>query len=337
MARKLTLAAILVLWAGSVAADTVPQRYELRDGKWIAVPVPSTQVTAADAVDPVLNSIEDRIAAKQCRQAVKQSYKWLKAHGGSPQFDRGLYLCASALYCMGDRIRAFYYLDELLDFYPESSYYQPALQMQYDIANAFLNGYKRRFLLIPFLSANDEAIDMLYRVQQRAPGSEIAEKSLLRTGDYFYKDGQFDISADVYAAFVKSFPRSPLVPRVKLREAFSNLAQYNGPRFDPTPVIDARTQLLDIAAQYPDLAAQENIPTILKRIDVTFARKLAYTADFYQRTRQPKAAAYVYEFLSLNYPNTTEAETARRRLQSLPKPVVSPATPATQPLSAVTQ
>ena len=40
-----------------------------------------------------------------------------------------------------NRIRAFYYLDELMDEYPASALYQIALQKQFDIASEYLNGY----------------------------------------------------------------------------------------------------------------------------------------------------------------------------------------------------
>src|SRR5207253_4944771 len=121
-----------------------------------------------------------------------------------------------------------------------------ALQRQYEIADAYLGGYKRRFLGIALFGAEDEAVEMLYRIQQRSPGSPLAEKALLRTGDYYYKDSEFDFAADVYAVFVHSYPRSPEVPKVKLRQAFSYYAQFRGLKFDATPIIDARQQLVEV-------------------------------------------------------------------------------------------
>src|SRR5205085_3998781 len=136
----------------------------------------------------------------------------------------------------------------------------------------------------PMFEAQEEGVEMMYRIQQRSPGSPLAEKALLRTADYYYASADYDLAEDAYGAYVKSYPRSPFVPRVKLRQAYSNLAQFRGLRFDATPVVDAKTQLEAIVQQYPDLAAEENIPSILERIDTTFARKLEVTADFYKRT-----------------------------------------------------
>src|SRR5205814_9599212 len=60
--------------------------------------------------------------------------------------DRGLFLMAEAQYRLGDRIKAFYYLDELLDTFPESPLFFTALNRQYDIADKYLTGAKRRVL-----------------------------------------------------------------------------------------------------------------------------------------------------------------------------------------------
>src|SRR5439155_23058265 len=147
-------------------------------------------------------------------------------HKNDPQFDRGLYLNAQALYQYGDRIRAYYYLDELMDERPDSRLYPAALEMQYRIADGYLNGYERRFFGMPAFHAYDEAIEMLYRIQQRSPGSQLAERSLLRTANYYYSDQQYDFAADTYAAFMRTFPRSPQVPRVKLRCAYALYAQF---------------------------------------------------------------------------------------------------------------
>jgi outer membrane assembly lipoprotein YfiO len=317
---------------------SAPQTLELRDGRWqntTTQPSAATRPAAANGVitTPELDRIESLIAKKEYRAAVKQCIAWFKANKHSPAMDRALFLMAQALYGKGDRIRAFYYLDELMDEHPESPLFYKALGLQFQIADAYLSGYKRRFLGLPLLDAEDEAVEMLYRIQQRSPGSELAEKSLLRTADYFYEDQQYDIAAEVYAAYIKSYPRSPLIPRVKLRQAFSNLAQFRGVRFDPTPALDARTELADIEAQYPQMAQQERVPEYVRRIDEALARKLYVTADFYQRTHEPEASAYLYTALLRLYPNAPESATAREKLKSLPKPRYEPG-PATMPLSA---
>jgi outer membrane assembly lipoprotein YfiO len=300
-----------------VAAEqpTTAPAWELRDGgRWLKVAEP----TATPATDETLDHVEEMIKAKQGTPAKKIVVAWLKINKESPLRDRGLYLLGQANFINGDRLMAFYNFDELLDKYPGSRYFYPALDRQYDIADQYLRGYKNRFFGMPILSATSEATEMLYRIQQRSPGSPIAEKSLLRAADYYYADSDFDLAADAYAAYVRSYPRSPLIPRVRLRQAFSALAQFRGVRFDATPIIDARQQLLDLAAAYPTIADEENIPAIVRRIDSALAKKLWVTADFYQRTDKPAAAVFYYQYLVKTWPESVEAKQAAEKLARTP-------------------
>lgn len=293
-------------------------------GQW-----PLVQAPASQAVDnPILDRAEKRLR-EDPGGAESLILDWVNSHRTAPDRDRGLLLLADSYYRQGNRIKAFYQLDELVETYPESRYFFPALEQQYRIADDFLRGAKRKFLGLYILSATDEAIDMLFRIQERSPGSPLAEKSMLRTADYYYNTAQFDFAADVYAAYARSYPRSPQIPRVRLRRAFSSYAQFNGVRFDTTPLIEARTQFEDIKVRYPELAAEENVQRFIDAINATLARKLLYTADFYRRTDHPTAAAYTYRQLMQSYPSSGEARSAEQALRQLPAFATAAPVPAT--------
>ena len=311
---RLCLAALMCMCSCSIAAGMQPRTAELRGGRWVEVEQPATQAVQ----DPRLDRLDEMVERGRYRKARARLVRWFRANPESPLRDRALFLMARALYGYGDRIRSFYYLDELMDTYPESRYFYPALELQYTIADRYLDGYKRRLLGIPLFKAEDEAVEMLYRIQQRSPGSPLAERALLRTADYYYADGQYDLAADVYAAYARNYPRSPTTPRVRLRQAYAYLLQFNGPRFDATPMINAREQLNTIMEEYPELAREEQVPQLLERIDEAMARKLYLTGDFYRRTREPGAAAYLYQYVLERYPESEVADDARQWLARLP-------------------
>jgi outer membrane assembly lipoprotein YfiO len=181
------------------------------------------------------------------------------------------------------------------------------------------------------LGAQDEAIEMLFRIQERSPGSPLAEKALKRTADYYYADAQYDLAVDAYQAFIDRFRRSPEIPQVRVKKAFAELAQFKGTRFDPTPVINARTSLEELAVDYPDLARQENVAAVIERIDAALARKVYQNAHFYLRTRQPGAAAYNFKYLIHNYPASPEADRAKVELAQLPEAARATTGPSTRP------
>ena len=279
---------------------------------------PAARNAQALLPNPVLDRAEALLQAHHWQAAHDILVPWIKSHPKAPDRDRALFLLANVYYQSGDRIRAFYHLDELLDNYPDSKLYFAGLELQYDIADAYLSGYKNTFLGLPIVGAEDEAIEMLYRIQERSPGSPIAERALRRTADYYFDTSQFDLAADAYGAFIRSYPRSPQVPQVRLRQAFSSLAQFRGPLFDATPLIDARAQFKSIQARYPDLAAEANVPQWIERIDADLARKVYLTAEFYGRTNKRGGAVYLYRYVIQTYPNSREAEMARRALATMP-------------------
>jgi outer membrane protein assembly factor BamD (BamD/ComL family) len=310
--------------------------WELRDGQWVDVPRPS----AAQPVDePELDRAERLMTQGDYHNAKKTLLAWERANKKNPSRDRCLFLLSGLFFQTDERVKAFYYCDELMDEYPESSLFQSALVEQFKIADEYLNGYKDRFLFMRFLGRSSEGIQMMWRIQQRAPGSPYAEKALLHTADYYFNDQDYDLAEDVYNFYVHSYPSSPEISRVRLRAAFSSLAQFRGVKFEATSIIDARTQLLDIQRDYPELAAEENVATVIDQIDSAFAKKLLDQAEFYDRTHVPRGSIYLYRFLSQTYPDSPEAATARRRLQQFtpsqlvesPPPPASGFAPATEP------
>lgn len=318
---------VIVLAAISVAPVTAQQPAGTR-----AV---TTRKSQRLEPNPVLDRAEALLEHHRWKPAHDLLAPWLKTHPSAPDRDRALFLLAQVYYQSGDRTRAFYHLDELLDNYPESRLFFPALELQYDIADAYLNGYKNSFLGWAIVPAYDEAIEMLYRIQERSPGSPLAERALRRSADYYFNDSQFDLAADAYGAFIRLYPRSPQIPQVRLRQAFSSLAQFRGPLFDATPLIDARAQFKDVQERYPDLAAEANVPQWIDRIDADLARKMYLTGDFYRRTGKPAAAAFMFRDVIQTYPNYREADLARRELARLPAWALNqPAPPPSNPEAA---
>jgi outer membrane protein assembly factor BamD (BamD/ComL family) len=106
---------------------------------------------------------------------------------------------------------------------------------------------------------------------------------------------------------------------VRLRQAFSALAQFRGTKYDATPIIDARQQLMDLQSAYPQLAEEENIPALIQRIDKALARKLLEIGDYYRRVHKPSAAVYYYRYLMGTYPDFREAQTASKRISGMPR------------------
>ena len=276
-----------------------------------AEPVPAGQIA------PRFDAIQADLDAGRGKRAFKRAVRWLRANPGEPGYDQALYLAAQGLFDYGNRVKAFFYLDQLLDEYPQSPLWEDALGLQYRIADEYLDGYKDRLLGLALQPAEADGVEMLFRIRERVPQSPLGERALLRTGDFYYANEEYDLAALVYGTYLDRFPRSPTAPRVKLRQAYSNLLQYDGARYDPTPIIDARTQLLELRQTSPALAERADVDRLVLDIDRQLAAKRLETADYYRRTDEPTAAALELRAAARNFPQTPEAEVAAERLDRM--------------------
>ncbi|MEM6312865.1 MAG: hypothetical protein AAF743_02210, partial [Planctomycetota bacterium] len=129
-------------------------------------------------IDPVFDPIVTDLD-RNPKRAFKRTVDWLLANPTDPLRDQALYLAATSLFEYGNRAKSFFYCDELMDTYPESPLYDDALRLQFTIADEFLDGYKERIAGMPIADGEDKAVEMLFRIQERAPGSPLAEQAVL--------------------------------------------------------------------------------------------------------------------------------------------------------------
>lgn len=312
---------ILILASLLSIADGPRKSFQLTPDGWspLATTAPAAPVAKADEenIDPEIRRLSDMVRAGRYAQARDEGIAWLKANPESPSYDRGLLVTAEAMRGTREYVKAFYYCDQLLDEHADSPLFEQAMQLQYSLADSYLLGAKDKLLGLRIVPRQDEAIEMLFRIQQRTPGSPVAEKALLRTADYYWANGDFDLAADAYHSYVQTYPRSPLVPQARLREAYSNLAEFHGPQFDARPVINAKTLLNQVSADYPEMAKEEGIAEKIEVADRQLARKLYLNADFYRRTGKPRAAVVLCNRLIKQYPNAPEATDAQKLLARL--------------------
>lgn len=314
--HRFPLIAVLLVTCGVSTATTAQEVYELEDGQWL-----KEQTYPPESMEGRLQSVRKLLAQDENDQAIKQLKKWLTDYPNSP-------FQAEARLLMGDaKTQNKHYYNALFDYefviraYPASEQFSTALEREYEIARLFVNGMKRRFLGMRILPAEGEGEELLIRIQERAPNSEIGEKASLELADYYYRDGEMINAADAYDLFLINYPRSVNREWAMLRLIQANLARFKGPQFDPTGLIDARTRLVQYQREYPAAAERIGADALIVRIGQSMARKDLVTAQWYEQTNQDVSAAYLYRRLIEDHPETPAAEEAVMRLAALPLPI----------------
>lgn len=313
--RTATLAAAVLVGVASVGqerlATAAPPGWELRNGSWVPIVEPS----ATTPEGQVAQMIRDLQATPPLtKKVIKAAKKWVKENKTNPLVPQVLLLQGDAEILRGTKYRALFSYEDLLNNFPTSELYITALEREFDCSEAFLKGYKRKFLGFHILPVQEDAIEILDRIQDRQRGSSLAERSGMRVADYYYERGEFVEAVDAYTDFLKRYPYSQYVRKAEVRRAEASLANFHGVKFDTTPLLDGRERLTAIADAYPQTAEQLQVNALEDRIYQLEGAKDLEIARYYYRAGRYYAAAWYYKRVVATWPHTHMAQEAQAEL-----------------------
>ena len=304
---------LVVMMAVEAQAQDV---YELDQGQWR-----KQKVYDPESPEGQLQFVRKRLAEGKGDLAEEIVEQWIKDHPHSPLQAEARLLLGDAKVSQERFYKALFDYEYVIRAYPATEQFHTALEREFEIARLFVNGLRRLFLARRMLPAAGEGEELLIRIQERAPGSEIGERASLLLGDYYFDAGEMANAADAYDLFLINYPDTLNREWAMLRLIQSNLARFAGPGFDPTGLIDARTRLHQYVQAYPAAAERIDAMALDVRIEQSLAMKQLVTAHWYQIRGENISAAYLYRRLIEAHPATPAAEQAVQRLVALPVPV----------------
>jgi outer membrane protein assembly factor BamD (BamD/ComL family) len=292
------------------------QEYRLgEDDQWTPLPEADPGSPAAQ-----LQRIRARLADGDWDRVEFLATRWIETNPGHPLTPEAYLLRGDALFGRGDQYEALFDYEYLVRAFPGSDAFGRALEREYRIACNFLAGRKRKVLGLRIASAVEEAEELLIRVQERLPGSRLAEQAAITLADHYFAQRRMGLAAEMYAIFLRNHPRSVDVPKARKRLIASNLAGFAGPEFDASGLIEARTRIEDLVADDPASVADLDTTAILIRIEESLAEKQLRTARWYARSGDPISAERVLRRLVRDRPRTAAAaDGARFALDLMPR------------------
>ena len=303
---------LLVALGGSGYRAVGEERLVWNGQEWVS-PAPAQPGTPEGDLALIRQMVEDG----QNKRVTKRVEEFLISHGDSPACEEAMNLAGQSLINRGQYWKAYKWYERQISTYPNGAFFERALDREYFIAEAFVDGRKRKALKIFRLPADQDGVDMLMRISTHAPGTPIAEKALLRVAEYHFSRAEYAEAIACYEDFMKSHPLSKHRKYAMLQVARAYLLSYRGVQWDSTPLLDARKRYQLFAQAYPRDAEKENVAGILDEIHLGLAHKVYATGRFYERTKHPRAAAYYYQKTIKEYPDTHWANSAQGRLDLL--------------------
>jgi outer membrane protein assembly factor BamD (BamD/ComL family) len=324
-----------LLVAGTSAAACLAQTTEYRMDDRGELVVAAAPTPGSD--EAVIAEARRLIASEQPSAAKSLLNGWIEENerSGKALLPAAYLARADATTLAGNEFQALYDYETIIKEFPASPEYALAVERELEIALKYLAGLYRKFLGFRIIEADDVGEELLIRVQERMPGSRLAERAGIELADHYYRIRSMELAATAYELFLKNYPNSAYRPKAMQRQIYASIARFKGPMYDGKPLIDAAVLIRRFQSRYPSMAQEAGLDeALLTRIDESGGQQLLEHARYYLRTGDPVAARYTLQRLLAKHPKTAAAVEALNQmqargwaLQGQPTPGAFPAVP----------
>jgi outer membrane protein assembly factor BamD len=166
----------------------------------------------------------------------------------------------------------------------------------------------------------EDATAYFQYLKNKFPYSHFAPLAELRMADSNFEQEKYVEAVDAYKNFIKDHPTNKEVDYAGFRIGLSHYKDIPTDIFivppsyekDQAQIKDAQTSLKDFLATYPDSTYVAKAKDMLADVRKRLARHELYVAEFYEKHGRPRAAAWRYEGLARDYPDTPFGADAKK-------------------------
>lgn len=321
--RFVLAAAIFTVLAPTVCAQH--STFEMTDQGW------------TKSIDPGLNEDTATIAkarlllaegkASQARAVLDP---WIEANEAkrNQHIAEAYLLRGDCLLAERDEYEALRDYERVAKEFAGSEYFVRALERELSIAKMYFGGLRKKTWGIRIDSGIPFAEEICMRINERLAGSKLAEDALITMADYYYSKRDLRMAEETYDVFLKLFPKSTHRQKAMQRRAYANIAQYKGPHYDATGLVEASFQIEQFQTEFPAEAEKAGMSdALVARLEESAADQRLTTAQWYITRGDPVAAKMTLQRLIRAYPRTVAAEKAMELCESNGWPTQPSASP----------
>lgn len=174
--------------------------------------------------------------------------------------------------------------------------YQNALTRQSSIAFlAAKGGLSTKFLGLTQDPPYENVVEMLSKVRDNAPASDLAAKAQFAIGTYSESKEKTDLAAAAYFKVLDNYPNHSLAPEATLRagKALAGITQDGNQ--NSSNLQRAKSTLEDLIQQYPGSSQASEARSLLSQISGTGLQRTYDIAEFYEKKGKFSSAKYYYQ------------------------------------------
>jgi outer membrane protein assembly factor BamD len=239
--------------------------------------------------------------------------KWpLSFYAPEAQFKAGLMEEKKA-----DFWRAYKSYQRMVEKYPNSSFFEQALERQFEIGNLYLAGEPQRLWKIPMGASMEKTIQIFEQVIKNAPYGKYAAESQFKIGLANERQKKFAEAVKAYNSIIDKYPGNDIVDDAAYQIGYSWLRASSEPDYDQSAAQKSVEAFQDFLVKYPNsskaVQAKENIAQLEgRRTQGSFN-----IASFYEGQGNLKAAYIYYNDVLRESPGSEQAQLAKKKIDEL--------------------
>ncbi len=217
----------------------------------------------------------------------------------------------------GKHEAAFKAYGKYLSDHPEGQDFEAAVEAQFRIASAFLEGERRRVFGIKTFSSMQRAEEMFTEIIKNAPFSKMAPMAQFNIGRAREKQKKLPEAVEAYQVVVDKYPADEIASDAQYQIGYIHQAIARDGSYNDLDRQKAREAYEDFLMRYPQSEKVSQAGENLESLSGEDVRKTLEIARFYERTKNYKAAVIYYDEVIQEGGGTAEAEQAQTRLDHL--------------------
>ncbi|MBF5058898.1 outer membrane protein assembly factor BamD [Candidatus Neptunochlamydia vexilliferae] len=200
-------------------------------------------------------------------------------------------------------------------------FFDQVIRYKFEIAKAFDGGARTHLFgwhrMPKWLPAYEEAIEIYDEVITTLPRDDLAAQSLFHKGALLLRMEEYAKSVEAFQTLIRRFPKHPLAVDGYIGISHAHLTECEKEFPDENKLELAQISLRKFRYQFPSEPRIEEAEGMVLKMKEELAKDLLEIAEFYQRTKKPKAAKIYHDTILKRYPETKTALKSEKQLEKL--------------------
>ncbi len=280
-----------------------------KTGKWIN-PKHAVKPTPKEQFD-YANSFYQ---AKKYQDAEREFKKLIKAYAKTREAAESQYILGQIQEEQGHYYEAYQAYQKLIDKYPFFEKIQEVIGREYNIAELFMSGEKRKALGVQ-LPVENPAIEIFGKVVENSTYGPLAPKAQYKLGLVLKELNRPFEAEEAFNKVLTNYPDSEWSQAAKFQIAAVRSMTSRGPAYDQGAAKEAKEKFEEFIKEYPDAVLSKKAEENIGQLKEKEAEGHYNIGRFYEKQQAFDSAKIYYEGIISTNPRSPWAVKAMERLR----------------------